>query len=256
MDARRSFSSLVAAVLLCASVAVIATPSTAVAGGGSVPGGNCGDPPSTSTDFCSYFQADVGPPFIHSTFFITCPVEVTSHGAYTPQFIENIDIYANAYVFNTGDQVPVTPVGHSANGADSTLWSNDVLIPELPGYPGVIVGYGSCAYEYNPQLQDGSKYWYQTEPIPQNYFWVEKPNQFGFKIFKQYLYLSWEAMFGSARVFGDEAFRAPLLNVQPVIGPPDTTTTTTTRPSTASTSTTSTTRTQPTTTTSTTRGRG
>ena len=274
MKSRRSLSALAATVVVCAFVAVIIFPSSAMAGGGgSVPGGNCGDPPATSTDFCSYFQPDLGPPGLHSTFWITCPEQVTSEGNLTPQYIGVVDVFANAYVLNNSQQVPMTKLGHLVNGeggyynpgAGFTAWYNDVEIPVLPGYPAVLVGYGSSAYEYSPQYMDGSKYWYQTEPIPQNYLWIEKPQQepYNFKP-KQFMYLSWGAVFGSARTLAAEVFRTPKPNPAPVVGPTDTTKTTedatptTPTTSTASTSTASTpspTRSEPTTTTSTTRGR-
>jgi hypothetical protein len=261
---------MAAAVALCTFVAVIILPSTAMAGGGSVPGGNCGDPPATSTDFCSYFQPDQGPPGLHSTFWITCPEEVTSEGSLTPQYIDVVDVFANAYVLNNSQQVPMTKLGHLVNGeggyynpgAGFTAWYNDVEIPVLPGYPAVLVGYGSCAYEYSPQYVDGSKYWYQTEPIPENYLWITKPQQEPYKFKpKELLYLSWGAVFGSARALAGDVFRTPKPNFAPLIGPTDTTTTTEdTTPATPTTSTASTsppstpssTRSEPTTTTTTT----
>ena len=253
---RRSLSVARVFVLLLASLTVAA--GVAPAGAGQGPPGTCETTSGidASSDFCSYFQADQGTPGLKPTFWMQCPATASQNG--TDVFADHVDPIV--YVFNLGPNatVPVTPQGHLNNGeggyynpgAGATAWYNELEVPVLPGYPAVLNGWGYCVLS-NEEQSTGL-----VESVPMSYFWVKPPEIENFVLPPdQYFQLSWEALFGSARLLGDQAFRAPTLDLQ-LVGPLVTTTKRQPTPPPPPPITTTSTRPTPTTTTSTTRAGG
>jgi hypothetical protein len=259
MSSRRSAAKAAACAVTLALAAVIATPSAVMAGQG--PPGNCANHAGASAPYCTYFQPNQGQPGLAATFWMQCPTS-DNQGEY-PVAVDHIV----PYVTNNGQYYPVTPVGHLNNGeggyynpgAGATAWYNDVVIPNLSEYPAVLDGWGYCVF-FNDQYDIGL-----VEDVPVSYFFVSGPTTDKY-VFppKEYLYLSFGAIFGGVQLLGGEAFRVlslagqddltvtttpdnnepkPKPKPKPKPTPPGpTTTTTTTRP-------------RPTTTTSTTLGR-
>jgi hypothetical protein len=162
-------------VLLLATIAVVASPS-AVLAGGSVPGGNC-EAGSPSGEYCSFFQADQGPPGIHATFWMYCP-QTQDFGNGVDVSI--LDVEPLVTVANLGPKappLPVTKLGHLKYGdpgyfsppAGSTAWYNDVVIPNLPGYPAVLNGSGYCKYTNGEVHAESMNYFWVTAPTVENY---------------------------------------------------------------------------------------
>jgi hypothetical protein len=254
MIRRRSLPGFMALVLSLAGVAVVAAPSAVLAGGGSVPGGNCEIQSGNSSEpYCSQFQADVGKPGIHTDFYFICPQQTNNNDIIGGQ--------AYVWVWENNQSVAATATSHSSNGPGSTIWHNQVTVPTLPGYPAVLVGEGWCSYTCTSCV---NPYTY-TKVTNQNYFWVEAPTPHYSLNFDVLFSLGWEAMFGSSRTYGDQAFANPaLLAALGSSGPPVITTTQPPSPNpkpnppspSPSPSTTSTTRPRPTTTTTTGRRSG
>jgi hypothetical protein len=252
----RSLSAAGALVLLLATIAVVASPSAVLAGGGSVPGGNC-EAGSPSGEYCSFFQADQGPPGTHAKFWMYCPKTQDFGNGVDVSIIDVEPIVTVANLGPNAPALPVTKLGHLNYGdpgyfsppAGSTAWYSEVVIPNLPGYPAVLSGWGYCEYTNGEVHAESMNYFWVTEPTAENF--VISPDK--------YFELSWTALFGSARLLGDQAFSAPTRAALPLGGPP----VTTAKPKspnppspTASTSTTTLTRPLPSTTTSTTRAGG
>ena len=245
MNRRRSLSGAAALVLSMASAALVASPSAVLAGGGSVPGGNCEIQSGNSSEpYCSQFQADMGSPGIKSDFYFICPQQTNNN--------DIIGATAYVWVWNNNQSVAATATSHGSNGPGSTIWHNKVVIPTLPGYPAVLVGEGWCGYKCTDCVNQYS----YTKVTNQNYFWVEPPTPHYFLDPKVFLSLVWDAMFGSSRSIGDHVFGIPTLPITRELSGPSVTTTTTKPASPTTTTSTSTTRPRPTTTTSTRRGGG
>jgi hypothetical protein len=241
MDRRRSLSGALVLALSVASVVLVVSPSAVLAGGGSVPGGNCTIQAGNDDEpYCSYFQADVGPPGIHSGFHFICPEQ--------SDYNDIVNAVAYVWVWNNNQSVAATATSHGSNGPGSTIWHNDVVIPTLPGYPAVLVGEGWCGYKCTTCVNPYS----YTKVTPQNYFWVTPPKP-TYKLNPKVLFaLAWDAMYQSSRSIGDRVLGIPQLSsgggtndtsATTTPTPPNpTTTTTTTRPSSTTTTATTTSR--------------